>query len=70
MSTNPFDSDRSGAFLVLVNDQNQHSLWPSELPVPDGWAEVSRGSRQECLSHVDSHWIDMRPAGLIEARSG
>ncbi|MFE3166659.1 MbtH family protein [Streptomyces sp. NPDC059224] len=70
MSTNPFDSGRSGAFFVLVNDQNQHSLWPAELPIPDGWSEVTSGTRQECLNYVDSHWTDMRPAGLIEARSG
>ncbi|EST22943.1 MbtH family protein [Streptomyces roseochromogenus] len=70
MSTNPFDDGQSGTFLVLVNDQNQHSLWPAESPVPDGWTEVSSGARQECLNYVESHWTDMRPARLIEAQSG
>lgn len=34
--TNPFDRE-DGVFLVLVNEQGQHSLWPSFAPVPDGW---------------------------------
>nr|WP_159025272.1 MbtH family NRPS accessory protein [Streptomyces pluripotens] len=67
MFTNPFDDGQPGAFLVLVNHENQHSLWPAETPVPGGWAEVSRGARQECLDYVESHWTDMRPSGLIEA---
>jgi MbtH protein len=43
--TNPFDHE-SGRFLVLINDENQHSLWPSFADVPAGWAAatVSRGT--------------------------
>ena len=39
MSTNPFD-DEDGAFFVLVNDEEQHSLWPSFADVPAGWRVV------------------------------
>jgi MbtH protein len=46
---NPFD-DPDGTFLVLVDDEEQHSLWPEHLPVPPGLAERARGdTRQACL---------------------
>ncbi|GAB3440139.1 MbtH family protein [Actinophytocola sediminis] len=65
--TNPFD-DEDGVFLVLVNDENQHSLWPSFVEVPAGWRRVhGPASRQDCLSYVEEHWTDLRPASLIRA---
>ncbi len=65
--TNPFD-DNDGTFLVLVNNENQHSLWPEFAVVPAGW-EVRFGpdSRQACLDYVEEHWTDMRPRSLAEA---
>lgn len=63
--TNPFEDDNA-SYLVLVNDENQHSLWPADIDVPDGWRVVlGATSRQECLSYVEEHWTDMRPASLI-----
>lgn len=64
--SNPFDDD-SGAFLVLVNAERQHSLWPGFADVPDGWDQTHRGTRAECLAYVDEHWTDMRPASLVRA---
>ena len=70
MSGNPFDDD-AGTFYVLVNDEEQHSLWPTFAAVPQGWAIVhgSDGSalRQSCLDYVEQHWTDMRPKGLRDA---
>jgi MbtH protein len=63
---NPFDDD-DGTFLVLVNCEGQHSLWPDFADVPAGWDRVHSGSREECLAYVDEHWIDMRPASLVRA---
>ena len=64
--TNPFE-DEDGEYLVLVNDEGQHSLWPSFVPVPDGWAGIGpRGNRRTCLSWIDEHWTDMRPRSLVE----
>lgn len=62
---NPFD-DEDGMFLVLVNDENQHSLWPAFGDVPDGWT-VAHGedTRKNCLDYVSTHWTDMRPTSLI-----
>ena len=64
------DSDDSGnssglTWLVLVNDENQHALWPVLRPVPEGWREVGpEGSKPDCLAWIDSHWTDMRPKSL------
>ncbi|MEV7007417.1 MbtH family protein [Streptosporangium sp. NPDC051022] len=65
--TNPFDGP-DGRFLVLVNDEGQHSLWPAFIDVPAGWT-VRHGDadRQECLDFVEEHWTDMRPTSLRKA---
>ena len=64
---NPFD-DEEGRFVVLVNDEGQHSLWPIFMDVPDGWT-VARpeGSRQDCLNYIEQNWTDLRPLSLQAA---
>jgi MbtH protein len=64
--SNPFDDD-DGRFLVLVNDEDQHSLWPSFAPVPAGW-EIAHpeDERQSCLNYIEETWADMRPRSLID----
>ncbi|MDD7940437.1 MbtH family protein [Actinomycetospora lutea] len=76
---NPFD-DSDGRFLVLVNDEGQHSLWPVFAEVPAGWtvvlgAEAPGGGtdgepgvdRAAALAYVEQHWTDMRPRSLVES---
>jgi MbtH protein len=68
--SNPFD-DESGEFLVLINDEEQYSLWPTFKDVPAGWRAVGpRGGRQVCLDWIEANWIDMRPASLRRAVDG
>jgi MbtH protein len=65
--TNPFE-DPDASFVVLVNDEGQHSLWPVLVDVPDGWRVVfGEAGRQECLDFIEGSWTDMRPKTLIEA---
>jgi MbtH protein len=65
--TNPFDAP-DGIFTVLVNDEDQHSLWPDFAEVPEGWRIVhGPASKDECLEYVNQHWTDMRPRSLREA---
>lgn len=67
--SNPFD-DQDGIFLVLVNDENQHSLWPEFAAVPEGWRCVfGPESRPACVSYVEANWTDMRPASLVAAEA-
>jgi MbtH protein len=55
-------------FVVLVNDEDQYSLWPARKTTPEGWALVGpNGSRQTCLDFIESTWTDMRPRGLRQA---
>ncbi|GIF17053.1 MbtH family protein [Actinoplanes teichomyceticus] len=66
MMTNPFDNE-DGSFLVLVNGEGQHSLWPAFAEVPDGWTGVhGPASRQDCLGYVEQNWTDLRPRSLVE----
>ncbi|MES9510040.1 MbtH family protein [Streptomyces sp. NPDC000609] len=65
MSTNPFD-DPEGRFLVLVNDEGQHSLWPSFAEVPGGWTTaLAENTREACLEYVEANWTDLRPRSLV-----
>lgn len=62
--TNPFD-DADGRFLILVNEEGQHSLWPSHVDVPAGWTQVfGEDTREACLAYVEETWTDLRPLSL------
>lgn len=65
--TNPFD-DPDGSYYVLINEEGQHSLWPTFAEVPAGWSVVhGPDQRQPCLDYVNENWTDMRPRSLIRA---
>ncbi|HEX3558178.1 MAG TPA: MbtH family protein [Pyrinomonadaceae bacterium] len=64
--TNPFE-DENGEFMVLVNAEQQYSLWPTFRDIPVGWTAVGpRGSRKECLDYIEENWTDMRPKSLVD----
>jgi uncharacterized protein YbdZ (MbtH family) len=66
VSINPFDDD-NGTFFVLVNDEEQHSLWPAFANVPAGWRTVfGEADRAACLDYIEQSWTDIRPKGLRE----
>lgn len=63
---NPFD-DTTATFRVIVNDLQQHSLWPSFAEVPQGWVVMfGPESRPECLEYVARSWTDMTPRSVAE----
>jgi MbtH protein len=64
---NPFEDD-SAEYYVLVNEEGQHSIWPSFAEIPAGWSAVhGTALRQECLDYVNENWVDMRPRSLVAA---
>jgi MbtH protein len=64
---NPFD-DESAQFYVLVNDEEQHSLWPIFAPIPAGWStSLGPATLEEALAYVEESWPDIRPKSLREA---
>jgi MbtH protein len=71
--TNPFEVP-GNPYLVLRNDEGQHSLWPAFADVPAGW-EVACGptGRDECMAYVRENWTDIRPrsvAAFVAEHSG
>jgi MbtH protein len=54
-------------YRVVVNDEEQYSVWAGDRPAPAGWHDAGfAGSKEECLAHVESVWDDMRPRSLRE----
>ncbi len=62
------EGEDARTYTVLVNDEEQYSLWLADLRVPAGWRPAGKiGTKQECLDHVRSVWTDMRPLSLRQA---
>ena len=50
---------------VVVNDEEQYSIWPADLDQAPGWRTAGkRGTKAECLGYVSEVWTDMRPLSL------
>jgi MbtH protein len=50
---------------VVVNHEEQYSIWPLAEPLPAGWArEGVMGTAEECLAHIGRVWTDMRPLSI------
>jgi len=55
-------------YVVLVNHEEQYSIWLADKEIPLGWSAVGTpGSREECLAYVKEVWTDMRPLSLRTA---
>ncbi|WP_137992799.1 MbtH family protein [Streptomyces vilmorinianum] len=62
MSTEEADSTE---YAVVVNDEEQYSLWPARKALPRGWrAAGKQGPKDACLAYVAEVWTDMRPLSL------
>ncbi|WP_326556944.1 MbtH family protein [Micromonospora sp. NBC_01796] len=54
-------------YHVVVNDEEQYSIWPVGSEPPPGWQRAGvEGDRATCLAHIDEVWTDLRPRGLRE----
>ncbi len=57
--------DDDAVLEVVVNHEDQYSIWPAERELPQGWRKAGkRGPKAECLAWVEEHWTDMRPRSL------
>jgi MbtH protein len=60
--------DENTVFDVVINHEEQYSIWPSYKPVPAGWSKVGKqGLKADCLAYIDATWTDMRPLSLRKA---
>jgi MbtH protein len=63
MST--YESDDTTRYKVVVNHEEQYSIWPADRDNPAGWSNVGKdGSKAECLAYIKEVWTDMRPLSL------
>jgi MbtH protein len=52
-------------YNVVVNHEEQYSIWPAHRELPPGWKKVDKsGSKAECLAYIQEVWTDMRPLSL------
>ena len=65
MSTDEQAAKASAEYKVVVNDEEQYSLWRADSECPPGWkAEGKAGTAEDCLQHIGEVWSDMRPLSL------
>jgi MbtH protein len=65
-----FEDDSTAIYVVLINHEEQYSLWPKSKDVPAGWRWVGKeGTKEECSQYVDEVWTDMRPLSLRQRMS-
>jgi len=52
-------------YKVVVNDEEQYSIWFADREPPPGWRGADKeGSKEECLAYIEEIWTDMRPKSL------
>lgn len=57
--------DENTIFNVVVNHEEQYSIWPKDREMPLGWKATGfEGNKQACLDHIEEVWTDMRPLSL------
>ena len=61
----------STIYKVVVNHEEQYSIWPADRENPLGWRDVGKsGPKAECLAYIEEVWTDMRPLSLRQAHGG
>jgi MbtH protein len=62
---NPVDNEDTRLYKVVVNHEEQYSIWLADRENPLGWRDEGKtGSKADCLSYIDEAWTDMRPLSL------
>jgi MbtH protein len=52
-------------YKVVVNHEEQYSIWPADRENPLGWNDVGKsGAKADCLAYIKEVWTDMRPLSL------
>ena len=65
------DEEDTTVYQVVINDEEQYSIWPADREPPAGWrCDGTRGPKAACLAHIDQVWTDMRPLSLRKRMDG
>ena len=60
-----WDEEDNTIYQVVVNQEEQYSIWPEYKEIPNGWRAVGpKAHKQECLKYITNMWTDMRPLSL------
>ena len=60
-----WEREDTTVYRVVVNHEEQYSIWPADRPAPAGWRELEKtGLKQECLDYISEVWTDMRPLSV------
>jgi MbtH protein len=63
------DEDDKTIYKVVVNHEEQYSIWAADEPNPPGWTDVGKsGLKDECLKYIEEVWTDMTPKSLRQQR--
>ena len=55
-------------YCVVINHEEQYSIWPADRDLPAGWTTIGvTGPKEACLASIESLWTDMRPLSLRRA---
>lgn len=58
-------------YRVVVNHEEQYSIWPDGREIPAGWREAGKsGPKADCLAYIKEVWTDMRPLSLRKQMDG
>jgi MbtH protein len=59
------ENEDNTLYRVVVNHEEQYSIWPVDRDLPGGWRDAGKeGRKDECLAYINEHWTDMRPLSL------
>ena len=59
------DPPKETVYKVVINHEEQYSIWPADRENPLGWKDVGKeGTKKECLDYIEEVWTDMRPLSL------
>ena len=65
------EEDDTTVYKVVVNHEEQYSIWPADRAIPAGWRDAGKsGPKAECLAWVKAVWTDMRPLSLRKEMDG
>ena len=71
MDNDEYTDWQDGDLKVVVNHEEQFSIWPLDRETPKGWVEVGvTGKKKECLDFIEKVWTDMRPLSLRKHMDG
>jgi len=64
-------SEDTTVYTVVVNHEEQYSIWAADRALPAGWREAGKkGPKAECLEYIKTVWTDMRPLSLRKKMDG